>query len=258
MPETNTDRADSGRKNAAQSFLDQCQSPLGTDSTLLLRCQSADRPPKEGFFNGLLESVADGLAKHVLAAYLVGAETLDETGLIALIYRVAPANVRSNIAHVMQRWLIACDAAAKRKVWPQLQVLWETRIAAADAVPNPAEFRVELSAYFGWLRGTPEGIGVLYPLIERTLPYMQEGVYSDLLLEYLQKQATTYPKLAVHVLLQIMTVGVGPPQYKQDKVTDILIMAMKSGNSDARTDAIRAINLFGEFGEYAYSDLLNL
>ena len=214
---------------------------------------SHDGEPKAG-----LENVRDRLAGHVLAAYWGGAETLDEDSLVALLYRVAPIEVRSNTVHMMQRWLNDCDEAARQEVWPRLQVLWEARTAAADAAPNPAEFRAEFSAYFGWLTGTPEVLGVLYPLIVRTLPHMQEGVYGDLLLEYLRKQATTYPMLAVHVLLQMMTMGAEPLRYKQDEVTNILTLAMKSDNSDAHADAIEVINLFGERGEYAYRGLLDL
>ena len=212
----------------------------------------------QGDLKAGLESVGDRLAAHVLSAYWGGLETLDEGGLVALLFRVAPAQVHGNIARMIQHDPVEGDEEFKNEVWPRLKALWESRVAAADKAPNPAEYRQELTEYFWWLKDTPADLGELYPLIERTLPHLKEGLYGDLLLEYLRKQATTYPMLAVKVLLRMMTVGAEPLRYKQDEVTDILTMAIKSGDRDARADAIEVINLFGERGEYAYRGLLDL
>ena len=53
-PETGTDPGSFRPSSQARSSAERRQSAVGTVPTTLLACQSADRPPKWGFFSGLL------------------------------------------------------------------------------------------------------------------------------------------------------------------------------------------------------------
>ena len=61
-PETGTDPGSSRPSSQARSSSERRQSAVGTVPTTLLACQSADRPPKWGFFSGLLVLVTGGSA----------------------------------------------------------------------------------------------------------------------------------------------------------------------------------------------------
>jgi len=205
------------------------------------------------------EQAGEHLAGHLMIAYWRGLEELEgEDSLLALFYERAPDDVRAHAVWFLWRGLEQVKPSADSEIWQRLRRLWEARVDAATQAQDPTAFGKELSAFAQWLSDVPEDLDSLYRLIEAIVPHLERGFHTSEVMEYLAGQAEAHPALAARLLLKIIEQEKEPLYRGQEETRAILQAAMSSGDEEARSCAVIAINLLGERGQYEYRDLLEI
>lgn len=203
---------------------------------------------------------ANALAQHLMVAYSIGLEKLDDDeGLLRFFYEEAPDQVRSHAVWVLWRILAEEEPSADSETWQRLKKLWEARVEAASKADEPEEFAKELLGFLQWLDSVPEGLASLSSMIGAAIPYYESArAPGRSLPEFLAREAASHPTLACQLLAELIAkageetgILVG-----REQIRTILVEAIDSGEADAVSFAVDAINLLGELGVWEYLDLL--
>jgi hypothetical protein len=152
--------------------------------------------------------------------------------------------------------------SADSEEWQRVKTLWEARDHAireiAEREGQFTGFVRELSAYTGWVPFIPpEELGDFYPMIEVS-GLASENPDAIKLLKFLSSVAGDHASFVVSLLEKLIDQERGPwfLIHEADTIRTILEAAMSSDDEQARSCAVRVINLFGERGDERYRDLL--
>lgn len=203
------------------------------------------------------------LARHLAALYWRGVETLeDDDSLVPLFFDSAPDENRAGFVVGLEVALREVKPSADSEEWRRTKALWEGRFRAigeiAEREGQLTGFARELSAYTGWVPYIPpEELGNFYPMIEVS-GLASENPDTIRLFEFLSSVAADHAPFVVSLLEKLMGQERGPwfLIHEADTIRTILKVAISSGDEQARSCAVRVINLFGERGDERYRDLL--
>jgi hypothetical protein len=203
------------------------------------------------------------LASHLAALYWRGIETLEgDDSLIVLFFDSAPDEVRAGFVTGLGVALKGVKPSADSDEWLRAKVLWEVRFRMiggeiAERERQLTGFTKELGAFTGWVPLIPEDLGDFYPMIEQS-GLVSENWDAIRLLEFLSSVAGNHAPFVFSCLEKLVRQDRGSwfLATEYDTVRAILETAMNSGDEQARSCAVRVINLFGERGDERYRDLL--
>ena len=202
------------------------------------------------------------LARHLAALYWRGVETLeDDDYLIALFFDSAPDGIRAGFVVGLKAGLREVEPIADSEEWLRVKVLWGARFRAIGEIAERdgqlTGFIKELGAFTGWVPLIPEDLGNFYSMIEMS-GLVSENWDAIRLLEFLSSVAIDHAPFVVSFLEKLVQQDRGPwfLATEYDTIRTILEIAMSSGDEQARSCAVRVINLFGERGDERYRDLL--
>jgi hypothetical protein len=203
------------------------------------------------------------LSRHLAAFYWHGVETLeDDDSLIALFFDSAPDEIRAGFVAGLGAALREIQLSPDSEEWRRVKTLWEARDRTireiAEREGHLTGFVRELSAYTGWVPFIPpEELENFYPMIERS-GLISENWDAIRLLEFFASVAGDHAPFVISFLERLVQQDRGPLflATKYDIIRTILEAAMNSGDEQARSCAVRVINLFGERGDERYRDLL--
>ena len=202
------------------------------------------------------------LARHLAALYWRGVETLEgDDSLIPLFFNSAPDEIRAGFVVGLTAALREIKPSADSEEWRRAKALWEARFRAigeiAEREGQLTGFVRELSAYTGWVPYIPEDLGNFYSMIEVS-GLVSEDPDAIKLLKFLSPVAGDHASFVVSLLEKLMRQERGPwfLIHEADTIRTILEAAVSSNDEQARSCAVRVINLFGERGDERYRDLL--
>lgn len=195
-----------------------------------------------------------------MVAYSVGLEELDDDeGLLRFFYDQAPDQVRSHAVWVLWRILAEEKPSADSEKWQRLKKLWEARAEAASKADEPEEFAKELLGFLQWLDSVPEGLAPLSSMIGAAIPYYESArAPGRSLPEFLAREAASHPTLACQLLAELIAKAGEETGIltRREHIRTILVEGIDSGEADAVSFAVDAINLLGELGAWEYVELL--
>jgi hypothetical protein len=153
--------------------------------------------------------------------------------------------------------------SADSKEWLRVKALWEARIREIGEIVERkgqlTDFIRELGTFADWVPFIPEDLGNFYSMIELSGLASEDGA-AIRLLEFLSSIAEDHAAFVVSLLEKLLQQEREPwfLATESNEVRTILEVAMSSGNEQARSGAVRVINLFGERGDERYRELLML
>lgn len=204
------------------------------------------------------------LARHLALLYWHGIETLeDDDFLIPLFFDSAPDEIRTGFVAGLGAVLGEVKPSADSKEWLRVKALWEARVREIGEIVERkghlTGFIRELGAFTDWVPFIPEDLGNFYSMIEVSGLASENGV-AIRLLEFLSSVAEDHAAFVVSLLEKLLRQERAAwfMATESDEVRTILEVAMSSGDEQARSYAVRVINLFGERGDERYRDLLRL
>jgi hypothetical protein len=204
------------------------------------------------------------LTRHLAALYWRGVETLEGgDSLIPLFFNSAPAEIRARFITGLGVELREVKPSADSEEWLRAKILWETRVKAIGKIFERegqfTGFTEELGAFARWVPLIPEDLGDFYPLIELAGLASEKGD-TIRLLEFLSQVAEDHAPFVVSLLEKLVRQERGQWFWtaKYGTIRTILEAAIRSGDEQAKSCAVRIINLFGERGDERYRDLLKL
>ena len=202
------------------------------------------------------------LARHLAGLYWRGVETLEDDGsLIPLFLDSAPDDIRARFVTGLGAELRESKPSADSEEWLRVKALWEARVRAIVEILGSegqlTNFVRELSAFTAWVPFIPEDLGDFYPMIELSELASENGD-AIRLLKFLSSVAQNHAYFVASLLEKLLRQERGPwfLATEYDTIRTILETAMRSGDEQAKSCAVRVINLFGERGDERYRELL--
>jgi hypothetical protein len=226
-----------------------------------------------------MRNTAHALAQHIALSYRMGYEELEppthgtlaqlgdgdsKPSLLRAFLQVASDELRAAFVRGLGSSLGLEDDVPPEH-WTRMRDYWEARVQALPDAPTGYETDQELSAFVSWVRGVPEDLGTLAPLLRASTEHLATGRDAHDLLAYLSHQSRSHPLPAVKMLRLLLdreaVLGRGPDMNRiyligaEQHIWTILENAMGADDT-ARESAISLINLLGERGDYTYRRLL--
>ncbi len=206
-----------------------------------------------------LANPEERLAEHLLIFYERGKLDLDDPkGLLSLFYEKAPAALRGHALTIEGQRLYRTTGEVPHEILDRLKILWERRLAAAQADAHPETYTAELSAFGWWFVSAKFDAWSLDQLIAvlKISPGME--IVEHLLYKRLTALAPAMPRKAVECLRLITEGDVeGWRLYTQrEHARAILATAIQSTDTKARESAEDLIHRFGAQGHFEFRDLL--
>lgn len=226
-----------------------------------------------------MRNARDAIAQHIAIAYRMGYEDLEPAGvgppipsgdgdseasLLRTFLEVASDELRAAFVRGLGSSL-GPEKDAPPEQWTRMRDYWETRTQPLPAAPSGYEMDQELSAFISWVRGVPEDLQALAPLLRPSIERLATGHDAHDLLAYLSEQSQSHPLLATEMLRLLLDreaiLARGPDVNRiyligaEQHIWTILQNAMGADDT-ARASAISLINLLGERGDYTYRQLL--
>jgi len=226
-----------------------------------------------------IRNTAHALAQHIALSYRMGYEDLERPrdttrpptlgtdslgSLHNAFLEIASDELRAAFVSGLGSSL-GPETDVPAEHWTRMRAYWEARTQAVPNAPSGYEMDKELSAFVSWLRGVPEELDALAPLLRPSIERLATGHDAHDLLAYLSEQSESHPLLATEMLRLLLdrqaVLARGPDVNRiyligaEQHIWTILENAM-SADYAARASAVSVINLLGERGDYAYRDLL--
>ncbi|WP_199722494.1 hypothetical protein [Haloarcula sp. Atlit-47R] len=153
--------------------------------------------------NTAISGANDGLARHLLTAYLRDMEELTaEDSLIAYLYDQDIPDIARQIAWQLWRW--GEDNDDIRDEWNKVKQLWEWRLGQVE---DEERYANEFQWFVEWLPLVDERIafdGIVDLLLETT-PFINHNRRAwETLESYLAEQAADYPEEAVQIYTRLI------------------------------------------------------
>jgi hypothetical protein len=198
------------------------------------------------------------LAQHMMSAYLAGLTDFeDKDRLLDLFFENAPDAIRAQgvfwLSQVLEDQKPSTDDALWKKCWS----LWLRRLEYAEN-EDVSENREEISEYLRWLSNCPLGLDSMYPTLDRSIKYLQDGFDIQQLTGFLARECDQYPYEAVSLLRKTIVSARElwwVPEEEDER--RILESAMACKNQGAKRIAVEVINYLGEHGDYGWKYLLD-
>lgn len=204
------------------------------------------------------------LARHLALVYWHGIETLEgDDSLTPLFFDSAPDEIRAEFVAGLGAALREVKPSADSEEWLRVRALWEARVRTVGEIVEReghlTGFIKELGAFTDWVPFIPEDFENFYPMIEVSALASENGA-AIRLLEFLSSVAEDHAAFVVSLLEKLLQQERAAwfLATESDEVRTILEVAMSSGDEQARSCAVRVINLFGERGDERYRGLLKL
>ena len=201
-------------------------------------------------------SINEPIARHVMAAYLSNLTSFGhENRVIDQFFENAPDSVRANAISLLSDALKEEKPSPELDMWEKLWFLWQKRMALA--VNDTANNSQEISNYMRWLENVPVDLSQLYPILQKSVPFLHDGFDVQILSQYVAKYSAEYPLEAATLLRDAIQYAKETWWAPDDKDEEhILHTAMASDNLDARQIALEVINYRGEHGDFRWKKLL--
>jgi hypothetical protein len=226
-----------------------------------------------------IRNTAHALAQHIALSYRMGYEKLEpptygtlaqlgdggsKPSLLRAFLQVASDELRAAFVRGLGSSLGLEDDVPPEH-WNRMRDFWQTRTQALPNAPSGYGMDQELSAFVSWVRGVPEDLDILAPLLRVSTEHLVTGHDARDLLAYLSDQSRSHPLHAVRMLRVLLdreaVLARGPDPDKiyligaEQHIWTILENAMGAEDA-ARELAVSLINLLGERGDYTYRQLL--
>jgi hypothetical protein len=227
----------------------------------------------------LVRDTGDALVQHIALSYRMGHEGLDlrteparsatlraepKPSLLKLFLEVSSDELRAAFVRGLGSSL-AAETGVPPEHWSRMRSYWEARTRVPYHIPRGYEMEQEMSAFVSWVRGVPEDLHSLAPLLRPSIEHLATGHDAHDLLAYLSGQSVRYPLLATKMLRLLLdreaALARGPDVNRiyligaEQHIWKILENAMAADRA-ARQSAISVINMLGERGDYTYRELL--
>ena len=203
-------------------------------------------------------------ARHLAVLYWRGIETLDDDSLTYLFFDSASDKMRADFITGLTAGLRKVKPVTDSEEWLRVKALWKMRIRTikeiAEGGGHPTSFKKELGAFAEWVPLIPENLGYFYSMIE--LSALASGIGGmGRLIEFFSSEITDHVPFAVSLLEKLLQQEGRDPWWilaRDEAIRIILETATSSDDEQAKSCAIRIINLLGERGIERYRDLLKL
>jgi len=203
------------------------------------------------------------LAAHLAIVYWRGVEALQgDDSLVAMFFQAASDDLRAAFILVLEDGL-RTSPGLDSKQWSRAKILWQERFLAIlhsmKTEPGVGRFVKELAAFAGWVPFIPENLAGFYNMIELSALACERWETVELL-QFLSSVTRDHLVFVVCLLEKLVQREEWPRflASKAEMVRSILELAITSGDAEAKSCAVRVINLFGMRGDERYRDLLNL
>lgn len=209
--------------------------------------------PKDNSIN----DPSERLAQHVMVAYLNDMTDFgDENHILDLFYENAPDGLRAQAIFWLSKVLENEKPAIDSPLWLKCWSLWKNRFEYAEK-QEPVQNGQEISDYMRWLEYCPLSLDVLFPMLFNSIKYFQDSYDVMQITKYAAKYCELSPVEAITLLHNCITTAKELWWNPEEEVErNILTVALKSKNGEAKGIAIDLINYHGEKGDYRWKDLL--
>lgn len=202
-----------------------------------------------------LQRASEGLAYHIISAYIFGYEDLDDPdSLLTYLYDRADPEFARQIAWGL--WRSGNDNGEIRQEWEKVRRLWATRLDQAEEVEAYAE---EMQWFVEWLPLIKDHIGLdqTNTLLERTLPFIAEKRRSwETFEEYLSRYASTHPTTAIMLYHELMEQNTRPYSVRFDEET-VAVLKPALDHPEIRGRALDIAEQFAEMGDDSAREFLD-
>lgn len=200
------------------------------------------------------------LAEHLLIFYERGKLDLDDpNGLLSLFYEKASAALRGHVLTIEGQRLYRTKGEVPHEILDRLKVLWERRLAVAQANAHPETYAAELSGFGWWFVSAKfDDAWSLDHLIATLKISPRMEMVEHLLYERLTALAAAIPRKTVECLRLVAEGDVeGWRIYTwREHARAILAAAIQSTDTRAQEAAVELIHRLGARGYFEFRDLL--
>lgn len=198
---------------------------------------------------------AEGLAYHVISAYLGEYEDLnDSEGLVTYLYDRNVPELTRQIAWGL--WRSGSDNEEIRQEWKKVLRLWEQRLKQVD---NIEVYSDEMQWFVEWLPLIEDHASLddLTELIEQTLPFIASKRRTwETLEEYLSTYAVSRPETVIRIYQNLMNQGTRPYAISFDEETE-KILKPALDHPDIKSDALDIAEQFATDGDESAREFLD-
>jgi hypothetical protein len=198
------------------------------------------------------------LAEHIMAAYLLGFTDFgNENKLLELFFTCAPDEIRAHGIFWISQAIKNIDFSENTFIWDKCWALWQKRLEYAET-QEVSDNALEISNYMRWLESCPKDLGLLFPMLQKSIEYFHEASNIYQLIKFAAKHSEQYPYYAVTLLQKaIFAAKEHWWRIRDEDEERILQSAMVSKNAEAIGIAREIINYRGEQGDYRWKYLLD-
>lgn len=198
--------------------------------------------------NTVTQNAQEGLAHHVLSAYLFDFEGLDQSdSLVTYLYDRDDHELDRQIA--WRLWRSGKDNAEIREKWEKVRRLWELRLDQVDDVEAYAD---EMQWFIEWLPLIEDRVSLeeVEPLLRDSLPFTTQNRRMWQTVEsYLAGQAEESPEKAIRLYDELMALESRPKSARFRDETAALLRPGLDVDPETRTIALDIAEQFAEEGE---------
>lgn len=206
--------------------------------------------------NTATQNAQEGLAHHVLSAYLLDFEELDRAdSLVTYLYDRDDPELARQMA--WRLWRSGKNDAEIREKWEKVRQLWEFRL---DQVDDAEAYADEMQWFIEWLPLIEGRIALedVESLLLDSRPFITENRRSWQAVEsYLAGQAEESPKKAVQFYEELMAVESRPRSVRFREETADLLRQGLDDDPETKTIALDIAEQFAEEGEETARDFLD-
>lgn len=207
--------------------------------------------------NTAIGNAQEGLAHHVLSAYLFDFEELGgPDSLVTYLYDRDDPELARQVA--WRLWRSGKDNDEIRQKWDKVRKLWKKRLEQVDDVEAYAD---EIQWFIEWLPMIADqtDIDEVEPLILDSLPFIVHTRRSWQTLEsYLVEYAIEDTETVIRIYEQLMEQDTRPLRAKfSEETASILEPGVNDATAETRTTALDIAEQFAEDGDEAAREFLN-
>lgn len=197
-----------------------------------------------------IRGVDDGLARHLLSAYLHDMEDISaDDSLIIYLYEQNEPDMARQIAWQLWRW--GNDNEGIRDEWEKVKRLWEWRLTQVE---ESKRYSPEFQWFVEWLPLVEDQITfeAIVDLLEETTPFIAFKRRSwETLESYLADRANTHPEEAIQIYTELIEQDARPSWIEfSHNTTAILEAGVGAGGTTERM----ALDIAEDYFSRGYDD----
>jgi len=198
--------------------------------------------------NTEIGNAQEGLAHHVLSAYLFDFEELEgEDSLVTYLYDRDDPELARQMA--WRLWRSGKDEEEIRQKWEKVKTLWRMRLEQVDDVDAYSD---EIQWFIEWLPMVDDQteLAEVEPFLVDSLPFIAHTRRSWQTLEtYLLDRAPEHPETVVSIYDQLMEQGTRPISIRFSEDTASLLQPGVNADPETRRIALDIAEAFAEDGD---------